>query len=106
QLEPLPVDQGIVVVREWREVAPVTWHRDLRPVVVEVVEAHRAATSLVIGDIGAPLSRQIHDGDTRRGLPPGVRRRKAVWSTHGNTRSYPRRSEGIRVAIVTRERRN
>ena len=97
EIESLAVDQRVVVVGERFEVAPVARDLDLRPVVVEVVETDGAAPALVVGDIGTPESRQIHDGETRRGSAPGVWRRKAVWSTHGNTRSNARRSEGRRV---------
>ena len=63
EVEPRAVDQGVVAVGERGEVAPMAGHIDHRPVVVVVVEPDRAAPSLVVGNIGAPLSRQIHDGE-------------------------------------------
>ena len=69
EVEPLAIDQGVVVVGERGEVAPMAGDVDHRPVVVVVVEPDRTAPSLVIGNIGAPLSRQIHDGEVRRGSP-------------------------------------
>src|SRR6185503_15978690 len=54
QVEPLAIDQRIVVADERGQVLPVAGHVDFGP--------------LVVGDIGAPLSRQIHDGEDRRGV--------------------------------------
>ena len=71
QLETLAIDQRLVVAGERLEVSPMAGHLDLRPVVVEVFEADCTAATLVVGNVGTPLSRQIHDGDTRRG-PPGA----------------------------------
>jgi hypothetical protein len=69
EVEPLSVDQRVVVAGERCQVAPVARNLDQRPLLVVVLEADRAAAALVVGDIGTPLSRQIHDGEDRRGLP-------------------------------------
>src|SRR4051812_28529465 len=79
QFEPLPVEQRTVVADEWRQPLPVARHLYLGPVPVEVVEADCTATPLVVGNIGTPLSRQIHDGEDRR----GVARTTAVSSWYG-----------------------
>ena len=51
---------------------------DRRPVVVVVIEPDGTAPSLVIGNIGAPLSRQIHDGEDRRGSPRAGARKSGM----------------------------